>query len=222
MTAALTEEIKKTWNTKKMQPTVFFSELKDTFPYDNAICRDRNCHTSIHLGQRKLFNALMAFLTQYAEQNDTVIYIGAAPGNNIQAMINIMQKIKFKLKWVLYDSNEIKVKEQDNVSIRKKYFTSKEIESLLQTEKNILFFSDIRSSDGGSKTEEHVRNDMELQRTFVTQLLPKLRAFSLKFRIPFYLSNNKQRRVKPRIIPISTGFYSCSRTLIQRAQKCAS
>jgi len=138
--------------------------------------------TRISIPQRKLFIACLTLL-EYAENGDTLIYAGSAPGYNIEYLVELFPKVIFHL----YDPRKTNVKRSlPNVTIFEKLFEIQDIQSY--TDKSVLFFSDIRTLERQVVTEKCIRNDLDLQKTWVEKLKPK--AFSLKFRLPFCNAQN--------------------------------
>jgi hypothetical protein len=149
----------------------------------------------VKLGQLKLFLSTFQFLSLYTKpyQETHVIYVGSAPGNNLEKLFSFFPHIY----WHLYDPRTFfnylykspKVKIIENV-----YFDenkAKEIKQKLK-KKRILFISDIRTGPylhGDVISEKTIRDDNILQYQFVKNLKPLYS--QLKFRPPRDQSNYK-------------------------------
>lgn len=131
---------------------------------------------AIHNGQRKLFNALLLFMTEFHDQSSDVVYLGAYPGFNIQIVARCFPNHKF----YLYDLKPIEMNLPNVITIKERVTTETRFRV---KEGECILFSDIRSDEGMDK-EKSVENDQKLQLQIVDLLKPK--AFCLKFRIPFY------------------------------------
>lgn len=183
------------------------SHLYQNIEVPSNICYLSNCcnnkRTALHSGQRKLFNALLYFLTKYAKDGDICVYIGSAPGDNILAIAEIFPTLTFRL----YDPKKTKQTNLKNVIIVTNEkgdgskFTNLTIKELFPEKNRILLFSDIRNTDNkGNITEVIVHSDLEIQKEWVKDLQPK--AFCLKFRIPYVDS----KKVKTTSISYFDGF----------------
>ncbi len=171
--------------------TPYLEDIPSDFDYDSSLKNTEP--TTVHIGQRKLFNALLFFLTKYATDDDIVLYLGSSPGFNIPGVMKLFPN----LDWILYDPNTTFVKEnftgKSKVEIMKKKIDRNTVQfdqlkilngsNLKSVSKKILLFSDIRSSDDKNK-ESDVILDMVLQKDIVKNLEPK--AWCLKFRLPFH------------------------------------
>lgn len=160
-----------------------FSQLKNKLSYDEAIkiCGNKKLHS----GQLKLFYSELLFLTYNYDKNDNqkVLYIGAAEGYHITMLSKLFPELHFDL----WDKREFDVNESDKVKIYKRYFLNND--SKKYKNDNILLISDIRDLDIGknkddsNKMDKIVMDDMELQKQWCKLIKPKI-AF-LKFRIPY-------------------------------------
>ncbi len=171
-------------------PTGLESDICDAYAYDEQIAKNKDAHNSIHLGQRKLFNAMLNFLTKYVTKKSVVVYAGAAPGHNILYINEFFPG----LTWELYDPAFVEANTfqgHSNIHVNPERMTEHTVDRLkeLYDTRDILFFSDIRSTRERRVREDLVAEDMTLQRTIVGRLEPK--AFCLKFRIP-YLMHGKR------------------------------
>ena len=143
----------------------------------------RDCDYIHKCGQRKLLISEIDFLTKYSNLSETVVYIGAAPGNHINLLISLFPEIKC---WILYDPLAIRVF-HPKVQIHNTLMTIEEAEKY--DGKNCLLISDIRSYERNQgKVPPDVANktiikDMKLQKEIV-----RAGGFimsSLKFRLPW-------------------------------------
>lgn len=172
-------------------PVSILQALPDHVPYLTNCCK--TTRTALHRGQRKLFNALLHFLTKYSKKDDYCIYVGSAPGENISAIAELFPHVVFHL----YDPKRTKVKSfLKNVIVITNNkgegvkFTEQTVKSYENPDK-ILFFSDIRNVNSkGNVTEEIVDSDLILQLSWIQQLKP--RVFCLKFRLP-YVNTDKTK-----------------------------
>ena len=149
-------------------------------------------------GQRKLFVGLVNFLNNFYDPNTdpapTLVYAGAAPGNNIALASRMFPSITFHL----YDTAEFRVTESDRVIIHKQLFDQKSVDEW--KEKNIMFVSDIRTQeyDRGKidvkEADALANKDMLLQQDWVLAMKP--RVASLKFRPPWPLNESVPRIFK--------------------------
>jgi dsRNA-specific ribonuclease len=147
---------------------------------------------SLHNGQRKLFNSLLLFMTEYHKESNNVIYIGAAPGFNIAVVAKFFPLHTF----YLYDAVDISYNQfPSNVKVQEKEFVDQNTQFPVH-DSDCLFFSDIRSDQLMDK-ERSVEKDQEVQLEIMRKLKPK--AFCLKFRIPFYMETDDNKIVKTTI-----------------------
>ncbi len=140
-----------------------------------------NCH----LGQRKLLFALLEFLTLCAEKFDKhlrdciLIYIGAAPGLNIQVVLQLFPDLMADL----YDPSPIQCR-STNVKLHHQCFADHCIQEVHSRQKelgkkHLLFMSDMRRS----VDESVIEDDMKKQAQWARDCLAS--AVSLKFRLPY-------------------------------------
>lgn len=172
-------------------PPFILQNLPSDIPYIHNCCK--KTRTALHRGQRKLFNSLLYFITQFGKPNDICLYAGSAPGENISAVAELFPTIKF----YLYDTKRTKSVHLKNVNIVTNNkgegvkFTDQTINEFSNDKKNIILFSDIRNVDNkGDVTEEIVDSDLMMQLSWLEKLKP--RAFCLKFRLP-YVDYNKSK-----------------------------
>lgn len=174
------------------EPPFLVQSLDSEVRYIYNCCK--NTRTSLHRGQRKLFNALLFFLTKYARDDDVCVYAGSAPGDNIQAVAELFPTVRF----FLYDSKKTKTSNLKNVTVvltsrgEGSKFTDQILTEFIDIRDKVLFFSDIRNVDSkGDVTETIVHSDLMLQLSWIEKLKP--RAFSLKFRLPYIDPSTKTK-----------------------------
>ena len=134
-----------------------------------------------HLGQRKLLIAEIAFLTEYSDYSDFVLYVGAGPGKHISALAELFPKKVFHLfDPRAFDKN---LENYKNLFTFQQYFTDEDAKKYANSKqfKRCLFISDIRTS--GQNFENEVRFNLKQQMQWCEILKPKMA--SLKFRLPF-------------------------------------
>lgn len=182
-------EINKLKYTKNKRAPYFVEDIPSNFTYIQNCCK--NSRTSLHNGQRKLFNCLLYFIAKYANDDDLILYAGSAPGWNISAVADLCPTVKFHL----YDKKPTKAYSSNN-NIKIFHDPIYKEQGLLLTDDeiikngyknmsdNLLLFSDIRSTDSRQiRTEQNVNQDLDLQKKWILDIKP--RAFCLKFRIPY-------------------------------------
>lgn len=134
-----------------------------------------------HWGQRKLLLSEIEFLTNYSSANDTVVYVGAAPGTHIKWLSDLFPKLKF----ILYDPADFQIKPSDQIEIHKEFFTDEK--AALYSSQNVLFICDIRTADYNlmkdEEVEETVVKDQYMQLKWYQIMQPKYSM--LKFRLPW-------------------------------------
>lgn len=135
---------------------------------------DRLCHW----GPRKLLLMEIDFLCTHSNTQDTVLYIGAAPGHHIDYLANTLFP---DLHFFLYDPAPFnkQLSELPNVSLFNEFFTMEEALQFKQFNKNLLFISDIRRLQSD---EDGLNEDMIKQSVWHKTIIPK--ASLLKFRLP--------------------------------------
>lgn len=167
-------------------------------------------------GQRKLFFALLQFLTFYCRPSNipkrfrkqkkkyVIVYAGAAHGDNI----SFASKLRPDVEFHLYDPGTFNISETENIRIyspghqksfresKKGFFSDREAkywETQQKENGNIFFMSDIRiiESDSDERLQEYqIQKDMDLQMRWVQIIKPVYS--QLKFRLPFKLLNRQQ------------------------------
>ena len=144
--------------------------------------------TTCHWGQRKLFASELEFLSNYYEKNDTVIYIGSAPGTHLVLLSELFPELSF----ILYDPREFDKQLYLNpkFTIFQKFFGDGD--ALRYKDQNYLLVSDIRTAeletDEDSWIERKVASDMRYQQRWYNLMQPKKALF--KFRLPFLNPGN--------------------------------
>uniref|UniRef100_A0A6C0JQD0 Uncharacterized protein n=1 Tax=viral metagenome TaxID=1070528 RepID=A0A6C0JQD0_9ZZZZ len=197
-------EIENIISSKKINilPPFYVKDYPQHIKYtDNCKVDKRLC---LHLGQRKLFNGLLYYLSTRTitnESNFTCLYIGAAPGHNISGIAKLFPTVNF----ILYDGQKMHTVGNNVHIIQKLFFINDEVNELtinrnikfknnkvfsgsyLENKDDILFVSDIRSTSSTKTHEECVFDDMNLQKNIILQLKPN--SFFLKFRIPYTMKS---------------------------------
>lgn len=169
-----------------------YSQLNDNerLPYNEAIkiLKDK---PKFHLGQLKLFFTELLFLTKYATDGDTVLYIGAAPGYHTSKLAELFPKLTFDL----WDPRKFEVEQKSNIKVYNHFFTNESAINYSQQKLNILLMCDIRTLEIGKykkqieKMDEIVEDDMTMQARWANIIKPK-QAY-LKFRLPYGIKNFK-------------------------------
>lgn len=151
---------------------------------------------SVSYGQRKLFLALLSFITKHClsetkkvsgNKKINIVYAGAAPGTNIGIISDLFPQFIFHL----YDPSKFKVKATNRIFIYQKKFTDKVAnywKGQNEKFKNVIFISDIRTADYTKvekleENEEQIMGDMNMQRRWV-EIIKPLKT-QLKFRLPY-------------------------------------
>ena len=151
--------------------------------------------TSVPWGQRKLALSIVEFLTDHWDKrivpNPILLYIGAAPGNNIEyIMTNLFPDFTVHL----YDPREMKVTPTDKMVVHKQLFTD-ETAQQWSGRNDVFLMSDLRSVDSYSTDEETrekgIWEDMQLQARIYETVRP-VKAM-LKFRLPYYIEGTTSR-----------------------------
>lgn len=149
---------------------------------------DVGIKTSVHWGQRKLALAIVQFLSNHWDKrtvpNPILLYIGAAPGNNINF---IMSNLFPDFTVHLYDPRPMKVTPTPRMVVHQELFTD-DISKQWSGRNDVFLMSDIRSGDPGKEErdvgEANIKNDMQLQERIYESVRP-VRA-SFKFHLPYY------------------------------------
>lgn len=151
--------------------------------------RTKEAKTTVHSGQRKLLDMEIEFLTRYANQDDVVIYAGAAPGHHHQ----ILEMLFPFLFFVLYDPRKFPIQATPKRELNEIMFTHVTAQELAVRfkGKRCFFISDVRRHDEDSSNVENeriIQEDMQIQMVWVQVLNPV--ASLLKFRPPYPLAND--------------------------------
>ncbi len=177
-----------------------YQQVSDKIFYDLTKHRF-NCH----YGQRKLLFAMWEFLNIAATKvrlcDSMFVYVGAAPGFNIQLVLELYPDLQTDL----YDPRPIEVTETSLISVhtgKRGFFTDASIKEVLSKQKrlnkkHILFMNDMRLTTDDSS----ITRDMRLQASWCEGL----RAFAacLKFRVCYtdtklhYLSGKIYLQIYP-------------------------
>ncbi len=140
---------------------------------------------NVYIGQLKLLAGEIEFLTLGVTSLDNcvVVYAGAAAGHHIPVLADLYKGLHF----YLYDPAPFAIEETERIHIINGFFTDDVAREWGSREDiAVIFICDIRTS--GPTAEEHeseVQSNMDMQARWVELMKPALRAYSLKFRIPF-------------------------------------
>jgi Poly A polymerase regulatory subunit/RNA polymerase Rpb1, domain 2/Pentapeptide repeats (8 copies) len=120
-----------------------YSQLSDQLKLDRQ--------KVIHWGQRKLLISEIDFLTDFAEDDDIVVYAGASPGTHVAVLRLLFPRITFEL----YDTskfssklyNKVENRYFDRLKVCKKYLTP-DLAQKRYGDRNsrVLYISDIRTN----------------------------------------------------------------------------
>jgi hypothetical protein len=150
---------------------------------------------AVKWGQLKLFTSELQFLNKYWDSDaipePIIVYVGAAPGNHINFLAQMIPQATF----YLYDSQpfDARLAQRSNVRIAQRYFQQADVDTFKAFKDRLFFISDIRSlayekgfqgiEEYERKNEEMAMEDMNLQMKWVQELMP-VKAH-LKFRLPY-------------------------------------
>ncbi len=168
-------------------------QLLSSFPRRQWAPRDGPVPSDeFHWGQRKLLMSEVAFLTQHAQAGDTVLYVGAAPGEHIILLAcTLFPHLTFHCvdpRPMAFGSPAPEqldgaARSPVNVTQEQGFFTSASAQHWqYSAEANTgaaLVISDLRNT----QDEHSVQADMQLQADIVRAIKP--RAALLKFRLPW-------------------------------------
>ena len=130
------------------EPIRFIDENIQTMEY---IDRRGDSSRNEHRGQVKLMLGEIDFLTELAEEGDSIVYVGAADGFHIQWLDHMFKSLG--LKWYLFDSSpfhsrlrEWAQQNKDRVFVHTRYFNNQDAAMFAGLKPaNTLLISDIRS-----------------------------------------------------------------------------
>ncbi len=136
---------------------------------------------ALHWGQLKLFLSEMEFLTKVVRdakgRKIIFVYAGAAPGEHTEYLASLFKNVRFEL----YDPNEFKIKDNDQIHTHVEFFTEKTAEYWAKyPDIYLAFCSDIRTEP---PTEENIKRNMKMQLEWWKIMRPELSMF--KFRLPW-------------------------------------
>lgn len=162
--------------------------LRTSDPEKEYYRRKEEEKNAIHWGQKKLLLSLVQFLTLYWNPseypNPILLYIGAAPGTNIEY---VMKNLFPSFTSYLYDPSKMPVTPAEKFQVIQDFFTT-ETAKEWSGKKGVFLVSDIRSVSytGISKNEYETKvwGDMKLQEQWI-QIIRPVKA-QLKFRLPYY------------------------------------
>lgn len=176
-------------NTYVSAATTFKRRLCHKDPKKQYENRDKfnTTKTILHWGQRKLLLNEIEFLTMFNDLPKknicTVLYVGSAPGIHLKYLTEIFPDYNY----ILYDPNKFIMKEQRNVKIFNKYFTSDDAKIYSDKKKYpmVFFWSDIRCNDlvfvPGETRSGQIYLDMQMQKEWHDIIKPLRTMF--KFRL---------------------------------------
>jgi len=157
-----------------------------TYPRSEYKRRTAEVKTVLHFGQRKLLIMEIEFLTKYAEDNDIIIYAGAASGSHHTLLSILFPTLYF----ILYDPGDFDriIKTTDKREVHKKFFTihTSQVLASKYRNKRILFISDVRRFEmdlSSKENNELIEEDMMNQWKWLRILDPF--ASLLKFKLPY-------------------------------------
>lgn len=142
-----------------------------------------------HWGQRKLFLSELEFCIKHGNRSKFVIYVGAAPGNHLNYLVQMFPEFLFHLYDPLNFDKDLEKK--NNVKIFNRYFTDEDCRDYVKNKDfNCLLISDIRNADyivSKFSSEEDkaktIYDDMKLQEGWIEILNPEMSL--LKFKLPW-------------------------------------
>lgn len=159
--------------------------------------------TTRHLGQRKLLLSEVDFLADNAQDGDTVVYVGSAPGIHIPFLASLFPEVRF----VLYDPREFTLRDDypgalARITTHQQFFTDVDAKQYSGRD-DVLFVSDIRTGTDGPEipSDDTVEGDMAMQAEWVRLMNP--RAALLKYRLNYtkdksmYLAGQVRLQVWP-------------------------
>lgn len=157
--------------------------------YDSS----KTFYLNMAYGQVKLFSNELEFMLSYvfkgkSKKKKIVLYIGAGPGEHLVTLVKMFPTVEWHLFDNRFDPRLDKIK---NVHLELRYFDDISLEYYKVISNNpefeLYMISDIRNLSYDSKNytvEEAIKSleDMNLQRRWVEELLPKYSM--LKFKLP--------------------------------------
>lgn len=164
--------------------------IKSNTPKEKYRSRADEVKTAIHWGQRKLFLAVLQFMTLYVDLGDAslpltpkIVYAGAAPGHNIALLSKLFPTCEFHL----YDTNPFSTSLDNNpkITMYKQYFTNDDAMKWSR-EQEAYLISDIRRDIAGktpADAEKVIQEDMQMQLRWYEIMKPKQAQF--KFHLPY-------------------------------------
>lgn len=157
----------------------------DKYDKDPEYIKKYNVGNTVKDGQRKLLFEVLQFLTDYIRKDDIIIYVGSAPGFNINLLCEMFPDNKF----ILYDKLDIKVYSQNAIKIQE-YFSDEEAKKYIKDADKILFISDIRNLEIGNMVKNNQSNqkidalkvnDQDLQLRWINIIKPRISSLKLSF-----------------------------------------
>jgi hypothetical protein len=156
-------------------------------PRERYVERKEEIKTTVHVGQRKLFDTEAEFITRFTNPREEiyVVYAGGAGGRHHEILDKMFPNVHF----LLYDPNPFSVRSENNREIFQEFFTTSTAQELAtrfrRENKRCLFISDIRRVITGSSLmrQKLVLEDLEMQKIWLQILDPG--ASLLKFVMPY-------------------------------------
>jgi len=180
----------------KIIPSIFYCPQSCDVQIRGRQTRTSHLKSLTHIGKLKLFVADLQALNELISVDDaaTVLYIGAAPGNQTHLLASLYPRVKF----ILFDKNEFnsKLYDKPNVEIHKELFTAAHCAHYAGAVDIII--SDIRMELNKQQTEleDQIHEDMLRQQSWVIAIKPRLGSM-LKFRPPYLLPDLPASVPKP-------------------------
>jgi hypothetical protein len=176
-------------------PSLILSDDDPTLNYRDDIYSEFNIfgkrrrYPGLHLGQRKLLLSEVYFLTKYGNAGDTILYVGAAPGDHIPILVELFPEFNFYLYDPVFFKKQLLM--IDRITTYNQLFTNVDAQRwasggdlhTLHVNKNLLFISDIRSNIGGIEKEQAVYENMNWQKEWIEIINPFMSM--VKFRFPY-------------------------------------
>ena len=163
---------------------LFLNPSDPELPYRRRYDEEKS---SIAYGQRKLLLTVVEFLTFYWNPTKIpkpiAVYVGAAPGCNIEIISNLFPEIEFHL----YDPAPFKIDPSDRINLYNQYFTDEDANKW-SGRSDVYFISDIRTADYTTaksldENEKKILQDMMRQMGWYNIIKPVYG--HLKFRLPY-------------------------------------
>ena len=155
-----------------------YDELTERTPYlekDTLKNKEGVANTTTHWGQRKLLMTEVDYLTDFAEPNMHILYIGAASGIHLNYLFDLFPTLTF----TLVDPGSFVIQPSDRVEIINDFMTD-ELAEKLECD---MFISDIRLAPDNESVMKDNENQIKWAR------MTHAKSCMLKYRCPFYNDN---------------------------------